>query len=154
MAQEWATAIAACGLFFAVGIGSASSQTSGEDPSISSPYPEAGEKAPPGGGPANFPSNKGANTAQAGQTGACNTDSLIKDAEYCFDVNRSGRDGLFDGSCNKSREKTQAGFFACQSHNEEARRNFSSCSPDQQLDLVRAAGRNRHVYANLFACGF
>ena len=151
--RKWITAISVYALL-TVGVGSAVGQTSSENPSVSSPYPQAGEKTPPGGGPANFPSNKGANTDQTSSGAACNTDTLIKDAEYCFDANRTGYKDLFDGSCNKSRDKTEAGFFACQSQNEGARQNYSSCSPDQQLDLVRSAGRNRHVYANLFACGF
>lgn len=133
------------------GTGNAVSQNSKDNPSISAPYPKAGDKAP-GGGPASFPSNIGANTAAKARD--CDIDALVRDAENCFDANRPGYSDLFEGSCNKSRDKTEAGFFACQAQNETARNNFSSCSPDQQIDVVRAAGRNRHAYGNLFACGF
>lgn len=86
---------------------------------------------------------------------ACNTEALIADAEWCFsDTNRAGYNDLFAGSCKKSGDQTEAGYFACQSHNEGARKNYSSCRPDQQVDAVRAAGRNKHVYADLFTCGF
>jgi hypothetical protein len=154
MAQKCMGAIGICGLV-AVGMASvAVGQGSSDSPSVSSPYPQAGEKAPPGGGPATFPSNKGANTDQTNSSGACDTETLIKDAEYCFDANRAGYKDLFEGSCNKIRDTTEAGFFACQSQNESARKNYSSCSPEQQIDLVRSAGRNQHAYANLFACGF
>lgn len=152
-ASAWIKLIGVCSCL-AFGAGNAVAQRATDSPSISSPYPHAGEKVPPGGGSATLPSSKGANTAQASPGGNCNADALVKDAEYCFEANRAGYSDLFDGSCNKSRDKTEAGFFACQSHNEGARRNYSSCSPEQQLDLVRSAGRSRHVYANLFACGF
>ena len=86
---------------------------------------------------------------------ACNTEVLVKDAEWCFaDQNRAGYNDLFSGSCRKSADITEAGYFACQTHNEAARKNYSSCSTAQQVDAVREAGRNRHAYADLFACGF
>jgi hypothetical protein len=164
---NWTTVFAVCGLL-AVGtaaVGQTQSDTEKQpaaktppstinNPSVSAPYPQAPEKAPPDGGAARLPSNYGANTQQTNRGGNCDSDTLVKDAEYCFDVNRAGYNDLFDGSCNKSRDKTEAGFFACQSHNERVRKSYSSCSPEQQIDLVRTAGRNRHAYANLFACGF
>jgi hypothetical protein len=154
MPQRYLFEIGLCGLLIVLFSGNAFGQGTSEKPSVSAPYPQAEEKAPPDGGPAAFPSSKGANADQKSASGGCDTDTLIKDAEFCFDTNRAGYNDLFDGSCNKSRDKTEAGFFACQSRNDSARKNYSSCSPEQQLDLVRAAGRNRHVYANLFACGF
>lgn len=86
---------------------------------------------------------------------ACNTDEIVKNAEWCFaDLNRAGYHDLFTGSCAKSRDQTEAGYFACQTHNESARKSYSICTPAQQVDAVRTAGRNRHVYADLFTCGF
>jgi hypothetical protein len=79
----------------------------------------------------------------------------VKHAEWCFaDTNRAGFNDLFAGSCKKSADTTEAGFFACQTHNEAARKGYSACAPAQQVDAVRAAGRNKHVYADLFTCGF
>jgi hypothetical protein len=147
------TTIAACGLL-ALGTSNVVGQGTTDNPSVSAPYPQADEKAPRDGGAAHLPSNQGANTAQTAPTENCDTNMLLKDAEYCFDANRPGYNDLFVGSCSKSRDKTATGFFACQSHNEDARKNYSSCTPDQQLDLIRSAGRNRHAYANLFSCGF
>ena len=86
---------------------------------------------------------------------ACDTDAVLKNAEWCFaDKNRAGFKDLFAGSCTKSADTTAAGFIACQSHNETARKGYSACKSSQQVDAVRAAGRNQHVYADLFTCGF
>jgi hypothetical protein len=86
---------------------------------------------------------------------ACDADDIVKNAEWCFaDKNRAGFKDLFAGSCTKSAGTTEAGFLACQAHNENARKGYSACKSAQQVDAVRAAGRNQHVYADLFTCGF
>lgn len=81
-------------------------------------------------------------------------DRIRGDAKWCF--GRPQGDGFGDlvvGSCNKDADKTRNGFRDCQ-HDGSVRDNYDSCTAGEQIDAVRAAGRDTNIYSNPAACGF
>lgn len=87
------------------------------------------------------------------QATACPQEDIRANARFCFDQRDKGWWGdLVVGSCNKDADKTRSAFRSCQGDG-GIRDRYDQCNAGEQLDAVRAAGRDKNIY-DPGKCGF
>jgi hypothetical protein len=93
----------------------------------------------------------GALSLSAQSATACDEQRIRDDAGMCFsNPQHDGFGDLVLGSCRKDADLTRKGFRDCGGGLD----NYDSCAAGAQIDDVRAAGMNEHIYSKPAACGF
>lgn len=84
---------------------------------------------------------------------ACPQDDIRTNARFCFSqTNADWYGDLVIGSCNKDANKTRDAFRSCQGDG-GIRDRYDQCNAGEQIDAVRAAGNDMHIYKP-GQCGF
>jgi hypothetical protein len=82
---------------------------------------------------------------------ACDKQRIRDEAQECFgNPQHNGFGDLVLGSCRKDADLTRKGFRECGGGLD----NYDSCTAGVQIDDVRAAGMDEHIYSKPAACGF
>jgi hypothetical protein len=82
---------------------------------------------------------------------ACDEERIRGEALVCFgNPQHDGFDDLVLGSCRKDADLTRKGFRDCGGGLD----NYDSCAAGVQINDVRAAGMDEHIYSKPAACGF
>jgi hypothetical protein len=82
---------------------------------------------------------------------ACDEQQIRDDAGVCFgNPQHDGFDDLVLGSCRKDADLTRKGFHDCGGGLD----NYDSCAVGVQINNVRGAGMDAHIYSKPTACDF
>ena len=93
----------------------------------------------------------GALSLSAESATACDEEQIRGEARVCFgNPQHNGFGDLVLGSCRKDADLTRKGFRECGGGLD----NYDSCTAGVQIDAVRAAGMDGHIYSKPAACGF
>ena len=93
----------------------------------------------------------GALSLSAQSATACDEQRIRDDAAMCFsNPQHDGFGDLVLGSCRKDADLTRKGFRDCGGGLD----NYDSCAVGAQIDDIRAAGMNAHIFSKPAACGF
>ena len=93
----------------------------------------------------------GALSLSAQSATACDQERIRGEARVCFrNPQHDGFGDLVLGSCRKDADLTRKGFRDCGGGLD----NYDSCAAGIQIDDVRAAGIDEHIYSKPATCGF
>jgi len=93
----------------------------------------------------------GALSLSAQSATACDKRRIRDEAQGCFgNPQHDGFGDLVLGSCRKDADLTRKGFRDCGGDLD----NYDSCPAGVQIDDVRTAGMDGHIYSKPAACGF